>query len=140
VTLIVDAGPVIAMGDRRDPRQASSEHCLRDEAGALVIPAPVTAEIDHVLARRGGREARRAFLDDLAAGRFQVECVEPEEYPAIAMLERMYADLDPGLSDLSIVVLAHRVGTTRIATYDERHFRALRPLSGGSFTLLPLDR
>jgi predicted nucleic acid-binding protein len=140
VTLIVDAGPVIAMGDRRDPRQASAERCLRDEPGALVVPAPVTAEIDHILSRRGGRDARRSFLDDLAAGRFRVECVEPEEYPAIALLERTYAELEPGLSDLSIVVLAHRLGTTRIATFDERRFRALRPLSGGSFTLLPLDR
>jgi predicted nucleic acid-binding protein len=43
------------------------------------------------------------------------------------------------LADLSIVVLAHRFRTTRIATFDERHFRALRPLDGGSFTLLPAD-
>jgi len=56
------------------------------------------------------------------------------------MLERLYSDLGPGLSDLSIVVLADRLETTRIATFDERPFRALRPLSGGSFTLLPLDR
>lgn len=140
MTLIVDAGPVIAMGDRRDPRQVAAEGCLRDEPGALVIPAPVTAEIDYILRRRGGSDAGRWFLEDLAAGRFQVACLEAAEYPTVAMLERLYSDLGPGLSDLSIVVLADRLETTRIATFDERHFRALRPLSGGSFTLLPLDR
>jgi uncharacterized protein len=37
------------------------------------------------------------------------------------------------------VILAGRFETRRILTFDERHFRALRPLDGGSFTLLPAD-
>jgi uncharacterized protein len=139
VTLIVDAGPVVAMHDRRDPRRPQAEQLLREEPGDLVLPAPVTAEVDHLLARRGGHPARRPFLEDLAAGRYVVECLRPEEYRVVAELEARYADLSPGLADLSIVVLAHRLGTLRIATFDERHFRALRPLDGGAFTLLPAD-
>jgi hypothetical protein len=27
----------------------------------------------------------------------------------------------------------------RLLTFDERHFRTIRPLQGGSFTLLPAD-
>ena len=38
-----------------------------------------------------------------------------------------------------LVVLAHRYGSTRIATFDERAFRSIPPLGGGSFTLLPAD-
>jgi len=38
------------------------------------------------------------------------------------------------------VVLAEHVGTTDIATLDDRHFRAIRPLAGGdAFRLLPRD-
>jgi hypothetical protein len=37
------------------------------------------------------------------------------------------------------VVLAARVGTVDIATFDERHFRAMEPLTGGSFRVLPAD-
>jgi hypothetical protein len=46
-----------------------------------------------------------------------------------------------GLTDASLVVLAERLGTTDIATLDERHFRTLRPLAGGvdAFRLLPAD-
>lgn len=139
MTLIVDAGAVVAMHDRRDPMQAPAEQVLRSERGALVLPAQVTAEIDYLLVRRGGPAARHPFLDDLAAGRYRVECLVAEEYETVARLERSYADLAPGLADLSIVVLAHRFGTRRIATFDERHFRALRPLEGGTFTLLPAD-
>jgi hypothetical protein len=50
-----------------------------------------------------------------------------------------YPDLTPGLADLSVVVLAHRFRTDRLLTFDERGFRALRPLAGGRFTLLPKD-
>jgi predicted nucleic acid-binding protein len=37
------------------------------------------------------------------------------------------------------LVLAARHRTKRILTFDERDFRRLRPLDGGSFTLLPAD-
>jgi len=115
------------------------ERLLRAEAGPIVVPAPVSAEVDYLLARRVGEHARQAFLDDLADGRFVVECLREHEYRVVAQLERRYADLAPGLADLSIVVLAQRVGTRRIATFDERHFRALRPLDDGAFIVMPRD-
>jgi predicted nucleic acid-binding protein len=139
VTLIVDAAAVVAMGDRRDRRQAAVESVLRDEPGGLVMPAQVTAEADYLLWSRGGAPARRSFLEDLARGRYLVECLGPEDYALVADLEERYSALAPGLTDLSIVIVAHRVGTRRVATFDERHFRAMRPLGGGAFTLLPAD-
>ncbi len=44
-----------------------------------------------------------------------------------------------GVADASIVVLAARYRTTRLLTFDERHFRAIKPLHGEAFTLLPAD-
>lgn len=41
------------------------------------------------------------------------------------------------LDDADAVVLAARLRTRRILTFDERHFRAVRPLQGGLFELLP---
>ena len=140
MTLVVDAAAIVAMHDRRDPMGGPVEQVLREEPGYLVLPAPVTTEVDYLLARRGGPSARRPFLDNLAAGRYRVECLDQEDYRRVAALEDTYSDLGVGLADLSIVVLASRFGTTRIATFDERHFRALRPLDGGAFTLLPHDR
>jgi predicted nucleic acid-binding protein len=139
VTLVLDAAPLVTLADRRDPAQPAVEAILRDERGVLVIPAPVSAEVDYLIASRLGEHARHSYLDDLAAGRFIVECLEPDEYSTVAGLERAHAGLAPGLADLSIVVLASRFRTRRILTADERHFRALRPLQGGSFTLLPAD-
>src|SRR2546430_350991 len=117
--------------------QPRIEKLLRDEAGELFAPAPATAEVDYLLGRRLGRSARLAFLEDLAAGRFTVASLNPGDFSVITDLERRYADLDAGLADLSAVVVADRYGTRRLLTFDERHFRAIRPLSGGHFELFP---
>ncbi len=136
---MVDSGPLVALGDRRDDRQAQVQRMLARESGTLVVPLPVATEVDHILGRRGGPVARLAFIDDLAAGRFLVECLSAAELTVVAALERRYSDLDVGLADLSVVVLADRHGTDRIATFDHRDFRVLRRLDGGVFRLLPQD-
>lgn len=138
MTLILDAAPIVAMHDRRDPRQAQVESLLRGEPGHLIIPAPVTAEVDHLLAVRLGERSRQAFLEDIAAGRYRVECLTPDEHRLVHDLELQYEELAPGLADLAIVVLAHRFRTRRLATFDERGFRTLRPIGGaGAFEMLP---
>lgn len=137
MTLLVDAAPLVALADRRDPARDAVREALRAEPGALVIAAPVTAEVDYLIGRRIGRPARLAFLDDLSAGRFVIECLDPDEYRQVALLERHYADLDLGLADAATIVLAARLRTRRVLTFDERHFRAVTPLQGGAFELLP---
>lgn len=137
MTLIIDAAPLVAMADRRDRLRDAVRAVLEEERGALVIPAPVTAEVDYLLGTRIGRAARLAFLDDLSAGRFSVACLEPDEYPVVRELEARYADLDLGLADAAVVALAARYDTSRVLTFDARHFRAVRPLQGGVFELLP---
>jgi uncharacterized protein len=139
LTLIVDAGPLVALADPDEPRRDAILEILRAEPESIVVPAPTTAEIDYLLGRRFGDAARRAFLTDLAAGRFAVGCLERQDYPAIIELETRYADLGLGLADCSLVVLAQRHKTTRILSFDERHFRAVTPLHGEAFTLLPAD-
>jgi predicted nucleic acid-binding protein len=139
VTVVVDAAPLVALADRREPRRDAILEILRAESGALFVPAPVTAEIDYLLGRRFGAGARRAFITDLAERRYESPGLEAHDYDEVLQLDRSYADLDAGLADLSIVVLAHKLGTRSILTFDERHFRAIRPLQGGAFSLLPAD-
>lgn len=139
MTLLIDTAPLVALADAAEPRRDAILTAIEQERGSLVIPAPTTAEIDYLLGQRLGDAARRAFLADLAAGRFVVASLEREDYATVADLETRYADLQLGLADCALVVLAHRYDTTRLLTFDERHFRAVSPLGGGSFTLLPAD-
>lgn len=139
MTLLIDTAPLVALADASEPRRDAILAAIQDEPGSLVIPAPTTAEIDYLLGERLGDPARRAFLADLSAGRFTVAALERDDHATIADLDARYGDLRLGLADCALVVLAHRYETTRLLTFDERHFRAVTPLGGGSFTLLPTD-
>ena len=77
-------------------------------------------------------------LDPLRAGAYIVEWW-PEAANQCAEVAERYEGLGIGLTDASLVVLADRLGTARLATFDERHFRAVLPLAGGSFAILPMD-
>jgi hypothetical protein len=136
---IVDAGPLVAAATSSGPEAQRIRQALISAPGPLIVPAPVTAEVDYLLTKLGGAGAARGFLQDVAAARFQVECLEPWEYQTILELGQRYAGLAPGLADLSIVVLAHRFRTHRVLTIDQRHFRAMTALDGEPFTLLPWD-
>jgi predicted nucleic acid-binding protein len=139
VTVVIDAAPLVAFGDGNDPHFTRIDELLRTVDGPLIIPAPVTAEVDYLLGQRVGRGPRRNFIADLAAGRFTVACLEQEDYATIGELDVRYADLELGLADCALVVIADRYKTNRILSFDERHFRAVMPLQGGAFTILPSD-
>jgi uncharacterized protein len=80
-----------------------------------------------------------ALRSDLAAGAYLVEWWQGAIASAVKVAER-YADTGLGLADASLVALGERLGTIEIATLDERHFRAVRPLAGGKvFKLMPAD-
>lgn len=138
MTLLVDAGPMISQAERVHPHKAAARLFLEAREELVLSPA-VAAEIDYLVLQRGGVGANRTFLRDLAAGRFTVPAFENDDFRVIAELNSRYAALNVGLADLSIVVLAKRYKTTRILTFDQRHFRTLQPLQGGTFTLLPFD-
>ena len=139
MTLILDAAPLVALADAREPQLEALLRIRDEEEGRLVLPAPVAAEVDYLLGVRFGEAARRAFLSDLAAQRYDVACLEADDYRAVSELDTRYSDLGLGLADCSIAVLAERYETRRLLSFDERHFRAVAPLQGGSFELLPAD-
>jgi uncharacterized protein len=139
VTLILDAAPLVALADATEPKLKALLRIRGEEEGSLVLPAPVASEVDYLLGARFGEAARRAFLSDLAARRYDVACLDVGDYRAVADLDARYADLGLGLADCSVVVLAERYKTRRLFSFDERHFRAVAPLQGGAFELLPAD-
>jgi uncharacterized protein len=129
----------VTLAAATDPNHRRVLSVLQAERGDLIIPAPVSAEADFLIRARWGQSAQRAFLRDLAAGRFTVAGLTTEEHGTVLRLHDQYQALDLGLADLSVVVLAARFDTDRLLTFDHRDFRPVRPLTGGHFTLLPDD-
>lgn len=140
MALVVDAGALYAQADRQDPSHREVVEIMRAERGALVTSQVAAAEADHLVLTRLGVEVELAFLEDLTAGTFSAEGLTPDELRTAFDVARRHRDLEVGLADASLVVLARRFGTRRLLTLDERCFRAITPLQGGSFTLLPTDR
>lgn len=140
MALIVDAGILYAQADRSDAEHAAAVDVLMNEPEALVTSEVVVAEADYLIRTRLGVQVELAFLDDLAEGTYAVDCLNRAELAQARDLARQYRDLQPGLADCSLVVLAQRYGTRRLATFNQRDFRGMAPLQGGSFTLLPADR
>lgn len=139
MALIVDAGGLYAQADRNDPGHAAVVEILTNEGGPLVTSEVAVAEADYLILNRLGIEVELAFLDDLAEGTFLVECLTRRELGVARDLARRHRDLELGLADVSLMVLAGRYRTRRVVTFDERAFRTVTPLQGGSFTVLPAD-
>ena len=136
--IVVDTSFAYALLDLSDSRHAQAAAWYEGVDEDLVTTPLAVAEIDH-LAGRLGADAAAAFRRDLLAGAYAVEWDDRLLRGSVEIADR-YADLGIGLTDASLVCLAERLSTDRIATFDERHFRALRPLSSSAaFRLLPLD-
>jgi predicted nucleic acid-binding protein len=139
MALVVDAGALYAQADADDAHHQGVRRALLDEREVLVTTELAVAEADYLILDRLGPEAEEAFLEDLAEGTYVVERLDRDGLTEARDVIAQYRDLRIGLADASLVVLASRYDTRRILSFDEHAFRAIAPLQGGSFTLLPAD-
>jgi hypothetical protein len=122
--------------DADDPDHKRARKTLLDWTGELVVSAFTATEADHLILSRLGVDVELRFLEDLSEG-FLVDALDAAGIAQAAVICRRHRDLEIGLADASIVVLARKWSTRAVATFDERHFRVLQPLQGGVFELLP---
>lgn len=137
MALILDTGPLLAALDAADPDHASCAAVVTDELEDRVVPALVLAELDYWCAERLTVDAWLTFLDDLLAGAYRLELPTTTDLARCRELQAQYRDLGLGVVDSSLIALAERLGETRIATLDRRHFPAVRPTHVPAFELLP---
>jgi predicted nucleic acid-binding protein len=137
--ILADASVIFALLDRADERHDVTRAWYERAQPALTTVPLVLAEVDFLAASLGGQGMRAAFQRDVIADAYRVSWWDDAAAQA-AEIAQQYADLGVSLADASLVALAARLQTIEIATFDERHFRAVRPLWGGdAFRLLPLD-
>ncbi len=131
--IICDTSGLVAAYDADEPAGPAVRELLEGEAGALVVSPFVLAELDYLLLTRAGPRAEPALLDDLAEDVYQVAAFTSEDAVSVKSLVARYFDLGTGLAHAHTTALAApgRYGTTRVLTFDERHFRAVKPLREG---------
>jgi uncharacterized protein len=138
--IVVDTSVVLAFMDRRDADHELVRDWMETLEDELTTTPLVVAELDHLSFRQGGATAAKALREDLDRGAYAVEWWSSAIHDTMAVAQR-WESIDLGLTDASLITLAARVETVSIATLDERHFRAVRPLTDGAegFILLPAD-
>lgn len=136
--IVADASLIYALLDSKDRHHREAAEWYAASSDDLATTPLVIAEVDH-LAPRAGTRAQREFRRDLSEGAYRLEW-SPDSIGTIVLTAETYRDLGVSLTDASLVHLASRMETSRIATFDERHFRAMKPLGGQpAFTILPAD-
>lgn len=135
MAVLVDTGILYAYYDRSDDWHERAVTVLQDEAGALVVPAPVIPEADHLIGRRLGARAQLAFYRGLSEGAYFVTDLPRERLGRVLELNERFADLRLGFVDAAIVAIGELLDLRRVATTDRRHFE---PLAGPlGLTLVP---
>jgi uncharacterized protein len=99
----------------------------------------VLAELDYLLATHGGQHEELKPLHDVGRGVYELQSFSAADVSAAQAIIERYADLQLGLADASIVVLARRYQCHDLLTLDQRHFRAVLGPHGLPFRLLPAD-
>jgi uncharacterized protein len=133
VSVVLDTGIIVALYDVADQHHAEARAWYDAFDDDLVTTPLALAEMDHLATEA---RARDALWSDLERGALGVR------WWADAMLETIaIAREHPqiGLTDASLVALAARLRTDRIATLDLDHFRSLTTRDGEAFVLLPAD-
>ena len=138
--IVLDTSGLLAALDAEQRHHEPAREVLAADPGPLLLSPFVLAELDYLLMDRVGPRAELALLDEVVGGAYDLVPFSVDEVAAAAQLVGRYRELRIGLTDASIAVIAAAAKTTRLLTLDERHFRALRPLWGEAFTLLPADR
>lgn len=139
--IVADTGPFVAIIDADDADHQRCVDWYSRLQEPLIIPAPIITEICYMIGRVDAVQAFRAeaaFLREIAQSpRLQIACLEDRDLLRMANLVEKYGDFPLGGADASVIAVAERLGITKIATLDVRHFGVVRPKHVSAFTLLP---
>jgi predicted nucleic acid-binding protein len=139
MALIADSGGIYGLYDASEKKHKMIRAAFEAEIGVIVIPMPILSEIDYLLRKKLGIRAELDFIDDVRAGAFALEPCTLEDLQRSRSLIETYRDLDLSLADACVIACAERLGTLRILTVDERHFRVVRTARGKPLVLIPTD-
>lgn len=137
MALILNTGPLYASLDRSDADHAACRELIENSTEPLIIPSPVLVEVDYWIHARLHAGVLVALLDDIAAGAYRVENLEAADYGRIRQICDRYADSDVGFVDAAVLAVVERLGESKVATLDHRHFGVFKPAHVSALRLLP---
>jgi uncharacterized protein len=135
MAVVLDTSVVIALMRARDSEHERVREWLATLDDDLVTSPLAIAEMDQHAAALGP-DFSRGLWADLDSGAYAVRWWADAMAETIEVVRR---HPEIGLTDASLVALAARLRSNRIATLDLDHFRSLTTPDGEGFVLLPAD-
>jgi predicted nucleic acid-binding protein len=135
--IVLDTSGLLAAIDSSQRLHARAAAALQAAAAPLLLSPFVLAELDYLIATRVSSQAAAALLAQVADGAYRLEPMGADDVGRATEIIRRYRDLELGLADASVVVLAERHRCLDVLTLDERHFRAVSGPGGRPFRLFP---
>ena len=137
MALICDTGPLYAAMDRADKEHVTCARLFETVEEPILVPAPVVVELDWLAGQRLHPDAFLGFMNDIEEGRLQVVELQMNDYTRVRELLDRYRDLALGFVDAAVLTLVERLGETKLATLDHRHFAVVRPRHLPGLRLVP---
>lgn len=136
--LLDTSGLLAALFDDQRHHEECAE-VLRNAEGPLILSPFVLAETDYLIQKYAGVKAEIMFLEDVERGAYKLVNFIHDDMQNMRVMVTRYKDLNIGIADASLIVLADRFDCRDVLTLDIRHFRATRPTTKKSFRILPAD-
>jgi predicted nucleic acid-binding protein len=115
-TILVDAGPLIALFNRVDKHHKRVLRCLETGQFRLLSTVAVITEVSHMLSF--SLEAQIAFFQWVLDKGVLLHPIETGDLPRVIALTRKYADRPMDFADATLVITAEQTGIRHIISID----------------------
>jgi uncharacterized protein len=134
--ILCDAGPLVALIDRRQQRHLVCKRALERIQVPLITTWPCFTEAMHLLDRLGSWPFQELLWQMYTAGIVVVRSPNLAEETRMRDLMLQYRDMPMDLADASLVAAAEELKSRRVFTLD-KHFLAYRTADGRAMEIVP---
>ena len=119
-SILIDAGPIIALFNKKDNYHERVIGYLREFSGKLLSTWPVITEVSHMLSF--SVNAQIDFLKWVRSGAIELIDIEKAEIDRIIELTNKYSDVPMDLADATMVVISEKLNVKEILTIDNDYY------------------
>ena len=134
-TVLIDAGPLVALIDHSDLHHQACREALALIREPLCTVWPAFTEAMYLL--RSSALAQRSLWDMVNIGAVRFVDLGAEDCPRMRELMWKYRDRPMDLADAALVRVAERERIRRVFTIDRSDFQVYRPNRLGRFDIIP---
>jgi predicted nucleic acid-binding protein len=134
--ILTDAGPLVALANRRDRDHRRCIQALIGLSRPLVTTWPAFTEAMYLIGRVLGWTGQVALWRLVERGTVQIVDISTDAAIRMRALMEQYRDLPMDLADASLVAVAEERRLDRVFTLDS-DFHVYRLPRGRSFTIVP---